>query len=112
MLAFVGFLVSVGFGFCWLFDSVGFSTYRGVTRNYIELLALGLRWLKVIFASSSSCCCCCVAGGGDGGGGGGSSRGCMLGGEALRPPPQPPSSFEISMTFFGFVFVVASSCLL
>ena len=77
----------------------------------MEILALGLRWLKVIFASSCCCCCCCccccVAGGG-----GGSSRGCTPGGEALRPSPQPTSSFEISMTFFGFVFVVFSCCLL
>ena len=68
MLAFVGFLVSVGFGFCWLFDSVGYSTYRRVTRNYIEVLALGLRWLKVIFASSSSSSSSCGGGGGGGGG--------------------------------------------
>ena len=100
-------LVSVGFAFYGHFDSVGYSTYRRVTLNYIELLALGLRWLKVTFAFSS-CCCCCVAGGG---GGGGSSRAACVWGRRCALPPTP-SSFEISMTFFGFVFVVASSCLL
>ena len=42
--------------------------------------------------------CCCVAAGG-GGGGGGSSRGCM-------PWAQRPSSFEISMTFFGLFLLL------
>ena len=110
LLAFVGFLVSVGFGFYWCFDSVGHSRYRSVTRNYIEPLALGLRWLKVIFASSSSCCCCF-------GGGGGSSRGCMPGGGGAVPssPKQPPSSFwDLYDTLWSLVcfFVVASCCLL
>ena len=45
------FLLTVGFGFYWLCACVGHSTYGRVTRNYRELLALGLRWLKVIFVS-------------------------------------------------------------
>ena len=53
-LASVGFLALLAFGFCrlfgfcWLFDSVGYSIYRRMTRNYIEMLALGLRWLQMI----------------------------------------------------------------
>ena len=98
-VAFLGILASSDFlvfvGICWLllafwflwfwlllaFDSVGKELYI-----YMELLALGLRWLKVIFACSSGCCgcCCCVAGGG--GGGGGSSRGCMPGRHCALPP--------------------------
>ena len=53
-MASVGFLALLAFGFCrlfgfcWLFDSVGYSIYRRMTRNYIEMLALGLRWLQMI----------------------------------------------------------------
>ena len=89
LLASIGVLASVGF--CWLFDPVGYSIYRRMTRNYIEILFFGLRWLQVIFAASSSsrrccrCCRCCFAGGGGGGGGGG-SRGFM---RALPPNPPP-----------------------
>ena len=52
LLAFrsVGLLAPFAFGFCWLFGS-GHSAYRRMTRNYIEMLAFGLRWLQVILAS-------------------------------------------------------------
>ena len=50
----VGFCWPLAFWLCcllasWLFDSVGYSTYRRMTRNYIEMLAFGLCWLQVIF---------------------------------------------------------------
>ena len=45
LLASVGFLALLSFGFYWLFDSVGYSTYRRMTRN-IEMLAFGLRCFR------------------------------------------------------------------
>ena len=114
------FLLTVGFGFYWLCACVGYSTYGRVTRNYRELLVLGLRWLKVIFVSFFLlllwCCCwwwwwklvvvvvveaagaACLAGAQSPAGG--------------RSAAQPPSSLEISMIFFGFVVVSDVSCCL
>ena len=44
LLSAVGFLASVG-----VFDSVGYSTHRRMTRKYIlEMVAFGLHWLQVI----------------------------------------------------------------
>ena len=63
---FLRFWLLLAFGFCWpsvgcwLFDSVGYSTYRGMGTIRIEIRGFGLLWLQVIFASSCcGCCCCC-----------------------------------------------------
>ena len=86
MFCFLFFLFSwllLALGFCWLFDSVGYSTYRDA--GFWLALASGDLLLLLLLLLAVVVLLVVVVGwvggwvGGGGGGGGGSSRGCMPG---------------------------------